>query len=121
MSPPKKRCGNSISPSTKTIFLTFLYLDFLPEISEENVLLQYVATSAIHPCSRLQAIWKFRKAVPVKYGSTLLETCSLTVLVHSFSPGAENFHFPVGSKFKSSLLKLISLQEQDPDFFPVLI
>lgn len=70
--------------------------------------------------SRLQAIWKFRKAVSVQYGSEVLQTCNLTVLVHctSFTSGAEEFHFPVGSKFKSILFKIIPLQELDPGFFP---
>lgn len=69
--------------------------------------------------SRLQGIQKFRKAVSVQYGSEVLQTCNPTVLVHctSFTSGAEEFHFPVGSKSKSSLFKVISFQELDPEVF----
>lgn len=66
--------------------------------------------------SRLQAVWKFRKAVSVQYGSAVLQIHNLTVLVYgtSFASGAVEFHFPVGSKFKSSLFKII-LHKLDPD------
>lgn len=68
---------------------------------------------------RLSAIWKFRKTVSVQYGSAVLQTHNLIVLLHwsSFTSAAEEFSFPVGSKFRSSLFNRISLQELDLDFF----